>query len=100
MGHRGVCNTSRCETRPTDADQDSVTNPIDLDAVMNHPRRVQILRRALDKIRNAIAPFIDLSRPYLSGLETLPADGRFCWWATTLSSAARSWLIPGFGRQT
>lgn len=51
--------------------------PIDIDAVMNHPRRVQILRGALERIQDRIGPVIDLTRPYVSGLETLPADGRF-----------------------
>jgi len=54
-----------------------VTKTIDLDAVINHPRRVQLLRGALEKIHDGVAPFIDLSRPYVSGLEMLPADGRF-----------------------
>ncbi|MGE2816054.1 lysophospholipid acyltransferase family protein [Mycobacterium heidelbergense] len=44
---------------------------------MNHPRRVQILRSALDRVQDGIAPVIDLFRPYVSGLATLPADGRF-----------------------
>ncbi|MGO9506246.1 MAG: lysophospholipid acyltransferase family protein [Mycobacterium sp.] len=44
---------------------------------MNHPRRVQRLRGALDKVHDGISPLIDLTRPYVSGLETLPADGRF-----------------------
>ncbi len=51
--------------------------PIDIDAVMNHPRRVQILRGALERVQGGIVPLIDLCRPYVSGLETLPADGRF-----------------------
>ena len=54
-----------------------MTKTIDLDAVINHPRRVQLLRGALEKIHDGVAPFIDLSRPYVSGLEMLPADGRF-----------------------
>jgi 1-acyl-sn-glycerol-3-phosphate acyltransferase len=54
-----------------------VSEPIDIDAVMNHPRRVQILRSALDRLQDGIAPVINLSRPYVSGLDTLPADGRF-----------------------
>jgi 1-acyl-sn-glycerol-3-phosphate acyltransferase len=54
-----------------------VSETIEIDAVMNHPRRVQILRSALDRIQDGIAPVIDLSRPYVSGLDTLPADGRF-----------------------
>jgi 1-acyl-sn-glycerol-3-phosphate acyltransferase len=57
--------------------EDVVTEPIDIGAVLNHPRRVQVLRSALDRIRGAIAPLIDLFQPYVSGLETLPADGRF-----------------------
>ncbi len=51
--------------------------PIDIDAVMNHPRRVQLLRGALDRIQSGIAPLVDLYRPYVSGLDGLPADGRF-----------------------
>jgi 1-acyl-sn-glycerol-3-phosphate acyltransferase len=51
--------------------------PIDIDAVMNHPRRVQKMRAALDKVHDGISPLIDVWRPYVSGLETLPADGRF-----------------------
>ncbi len=51
--------------------------PIDIDAVMNHPRRVQTLRGAVDKVHDGIAPLIDLTRPYVRGLEQLPADGRF-----------------------
>jgi hypothetical protein len=54
-----------------------VTELIDIDAVMNHPRRVQILRSALDRAHDGIAPLIDLTRPHVSGLETLPTDGRF-----------------------
>lgn len=54
-----------------------MNQPIEIDAVMNHSRRVQVLRGALDRIQDGIAPLIDLSRPYVSGLEKLPADGRF-----------------------
>jgi 1-acyl-sn-glycerol-3-phosphate acyltransferase len=57
-------------TKPT-------TKPIDIDAVMTHPRRVQFLRGALDKVHDGVAPLIDLWRPYVVGLDTLPADGRF-----------------------
>ncbi len=50
---------------------------VDIDVATDHPRRVQILSGALDRIQDGIAPLIDLGRPYVSGLETLPADGRF-----------------------
>lgn len=62
---------------PPPRNKDIVSMPIDIDAVMNHPRRVQILRGALDKVQDGIAPLIDISRPYVTGLDTLPADGRF-----------------------
>ncbi|KAA1249706.1 acyltransferase family protein [Mycobacterium simiae] len=54
-----------------------MTEVIDIDAVLNAPPRVQVLRGALDRIQDGIAPFIDLARPYVSGLDRLPADGRF-----------------------
>lgn len=54
-----------------------MTEVIDIAAVLNAPPRVQALRGALDRIQDAIAPFIDLARPYVSGLDRLPADGRF-----------------------
>ncbi|MGO8849126.1 lysophospholipid acyltransferase family protein [Mycobacterium sp.] len=44
---------------------------------MNHPRRVQILRGALEKVHDGIAPLINVWRPYVLGLEQLPAHGRF-----------------------
>nr|WP_232007134.1 lysophospholipid acyltransferase family protein [Mycobacterium intermedium] len=44
---------------------------------MNHPRRVQALRGVVEKVHDGIAPLIDASRPYVRGLENLPADGRF-----------------------
>lgn len=50
---------------------------IDIDAVMNHPRRVQRLRGAFEKVHDGISPLINIWQPYVSGLETLPADGRF-----------------------
>lgn len=56
---------------------DAANEPIDIDAVMNHPPRVQRLRGVLQRVHDGIAPLIDVTRPYVSGLETLPADGRF-----------------------
>lgn len=55
----------------------STRKPIDIDAVMNHPPRVQKLRGALERVQDGITPLIDLWRPYVLGLEALPADGRF-----------------------
>ena len=50
----------------------------DIDAAMNDPpRRVQILRVRWTRFRTASRPSIDLCPTYVSGLETMPADGRF-----------------------
>ena len=54
-----------------------VKKPIDLDAVMNHPPRVETLHGVLERTQDGITPLIDLWRPYVAGLENLPADGRF-----------------------
>jgi 1-acyl-sn-glycerol-3-phosphate acyltransferase len=39
-------------------------------------RRVRLLRSALDTATQTLAPLLALSRPYVSGLANLPADGR------------------------
>src|ERR1700744_2834528 len=59
---------------------DVVVNPNQpTDAQPTEPasRRVQTLRSALDGLQGGIAPIIDLYRPYVSGLDLLPSDGRF-----------------------
>jgi 1-acyl-sn-glycerol-3-phosphate acyltransferase len=50
---------------------------IDLESEERASRRVQTLRHALDGVQGRIAPIIDLTRPYVEGLDTLPPDGRF-----------------------
>jgi 1-acyl-sn-glycerol-3-phosphate acyltransferase len=50
---------------------------IDLESAERASRRVQTLRNALDGVQGRIAPIIDLTRPYVEGLDTLPPDGRF-----------------------
>ncbi|GJO25133.1 membrane protein [Mycobacterium marinum] len=50
---------------------------IGTEAIMSPPRRVEFLRGALDRTQDGIAPLIDLFRPHVTGLETLPANGRF-----------------------
>ncbi|CAM2910914.1 glycerol acyltransferase [Mycobacterium intermedium] len=62
---------------PSPRSKNLTNEPIDIDAVMNHPRRVQALRGVVEKVHDGIAPLIDASRPYVRGLENLPADGRF-----------------------
>jgi 1-acyl-sn-glycerol-3-phosphate acyltransferase len=54
-----------------------VNQPTGLEAAEHPSRRVQGLRSVLDGLQDRIAPVIDLTRPYVNGLDTLPADGRF-----------------------
>ncbi len=55
----------------------AVHQPTDPDSAVGGSRRVRTLRRALDGLQGQFAPILDLSRPYVSGLDLLPADGRF-----------------------
>ncbi|WP_343577556.1 lysophospholipid acyltransferase family protein [Mycobacterium sp.] len=54
-----------------------VNQPTNPEAAAQPSARVQTLRSALDGLQGLIAPLIDLSRPYVSGVATLPTDGRF-----------------------
>lgn len=49
----------------------------DLAAIVRPSARVRTLRRALDGLSDRLRPVVDLSRPYVDGVEHLPADGRF-----------------------
>lgn len=70
------------------------------EAAMNHPRRVQILSEALQTIQGGIQPVIDLYRPYVSGLEKLPADGRFLLVGNhTQQAQAEILLVPHYVRR-
>ena len=70
------------------------------ETVMNHPRRVQILSEALQKIQGGIQPVVDLYRPYVSGLEKLPADGRFLLVGNhTQQAFAEILLVPHYVRR-
>ena len=82
--------------------EEPVSNPVkvDIKTVMNHPRRVQILRNLLGRIDDGIAPLINLSQPYVSGLDTLPADGRFLLVGNhTQFVSSEVLLIPHFVRR-
>lgn len=67
---------------------------IDIDAIMNQPRRVRVLRRAAETVADRIAPLVDLYRPYVDGLEHLPGDGRFLLVGNHTQSGGEAFLIP------
>jgi 1-acyl-sn-glycerol-3-phosphate acyltransferase len=56
--------------------RDSRTNG-KLDNLINQSGRVQALRKAIFTVADRLDPVVDLSRPYVDGLENLPCDGRF-----------------------
>ena len=47
------------------------------DRLIDQPGRVQALRRAIFAVADRLDPVVDLTRPYVDGLENLPRDGRF-----------------------
>lgn len=70
------------------------------ETVMNHPRRVQILSEALQKIQGGIQPVVDLYRPFVSGLDKLPTDGRFLLVGNhTQQAFAEILLVPHYVRR-
>lgn len=46
-------------------------------AAKDAPARVQALTRAIFTVADRLDPVVDLSRPYVDGLQDLPRDGRF-----------------------
>ena len=46
-------------------------------AIMDQSPRVRTLRNMLGATGDAIDPLVDLYRPYVTGLDRLPRDGRF-----------------------
>ncbi len=62
-------------------------------------RRVRLMRDVLYKMQQGIAPVINLSQPFVSGLENLPTDGRFLLVGNHTFSGPEVVLIPHFVRR-
>lgn len=77
-----------------------MTTAVNIDAIMNPPERVQTLRRGVDTLRDGLGPLVDLYRPYVDGLETLPRDGRFLLVGNHTQFGVEAMLIPHFVRCT
>jgi 1-acyl-sn-glycerol-3-phosphate acyltransferase len=71
----------------------SVADGNDLAAVMEPSGRVQTLRRVLDAMSDGLRPVLDLYRPYVDGLENLPANGRFLLVGNHTQSGAEVFMI-------
>ncbi|OBI41803.1 lysophospholipid acyltransferase family protein [Mycobacterium sp. E796] len=72
----------------------------DLAAITKPSARVQTLRRALDEVSDRLRPVIDLSRPYVDGVERLPADGRFLLVGNHTQFGSEVFLISDTVRRT
>jgi 1-acyl-sn-glycerol-3-phosphate acyltransferase len=77
-----------------------VADSTDLAAVMAPSPRVQALRRALDAVTDRIRPLTDLSRPYVDGVDNLPADGRFLLVGNHTQFGSEVFLISDTVRRT
>src|SRR4051795_11099410 len=65
-----------------------------IDGIMNQPQRVQTLRGMVETVADRVAPLVDLYRPYVDGLQGLPADGRFLLVGNHTQAGAEGLLIP------
>lgn len=73
------------------------TSSSDVD-VMNHSRRVQVIRQVVETVADGVAPLIELTRPYVDGLENLPGDGRFLLVGNHTQASLETVMIPYFVR--
>ncbi|SCX32494.1 hypothetical protein SAMN02799620_05603 [Mycolicibacterium fluoranthenivorans] len=64
------------------------------DVIMNQPRRFQALRGMVETVADGVAPLVDLYRPYVDGLQKLPADGRFLLVGNHTQFGAEGLLAP------
>jgi len=65
-----------------------------LATIMAPSERVQTLRRVLDTVTDRLRPVLDLHRPYVDGVEHLPADGRFLLVGNHTQFGSEVFLIP------
>src|SRR4051812_32431521 len=72
---------------------------LNIDEIMNPPGRVQTLRRIVESVADRAAPLIDLYRPYVDGLSTLPSDGRFLLVGNHTQFGAEALMIPYYVRR-
>jgi len=71
-----------------------VVDPVNIDVIMNQPERVKAWRRVAETVADRVGPLVDLSRPYVDGLDNLPADGRFLLVGNHTQGGIEAFLIP------
>lgn len=76
-----------------------MTTAANIDTIMNPPARIQTMRRAVDTLHDGLGPLVDLYRPYVDGLHTLPKDGRFLLVGNHTQFGVEVLLIPHYVRR-
>jgi 1-acyl-sn-glycerol-3-phosphate acyltransferase len=76
------------------AGQVDAADPVNIDVIMNPPERVKAWRRVAETVADRVGPLVDLSRPYVDGLDNLPAGGRFLLVGNHTQGGIESMLIP------
>nr|WP_184444981.1 lysophospholipid acyltransferase family protein [Mycobacterium sp. AZCC_0083] len=71
-----------------------VVDPVNIDIIMNQPERVQAWRRVAETVADRVGPLVDLSRPYVDGLDNLPRDGRFLLVGNHTQGGVEAMLVP------
>ncbi|AFS14487.1 MULTISPECIES: lysophospholipid acyltransferase family protein [Mycobacterium avium complex (MAC)] len=77
-----------------------MSDETDLVGIMQPSGRVRSLRRALDVVTDRPQLVLDLSRPYVDGLENLPPDGRFLLVGNHTQFGSEVFLIPDMVRRS
>jgi 1-acyl-sn-glycerol-3-phosphate acyltransferase len=72
----------------------------DLAAITEPGERVRALRRVLDVVTDGLHPVVNLSRPYVDGLQNLPPDGRFLLVGNHTQFGSEVFLIPDAVRRS
>jgi 1-acyl-sn-glycerol-3-phosphate acyltransferase len=72
---------------------------LSIDEIMNQPGRIQTLRRVVESVADGAAPLMDLYRPYVDGLSTLPGDGRFLLVGNHTQVSMEGLMIPYYVRR-
>jgi 1-acyl-sn-glycerol-3-phosphate acyltransferase len=76
-----------------------MTASVNIDAIMNQPGRVRRLRRVVETVGDGLGPLVDLYRPYVDGLQSLPRDGRFLLVGNHTQSSVEALLTSYFVRR-
>lgn len=71
----------------------------DRTGLMHPDRRVRVLRKALDTVVDRLRPVVDLTRPYVDGLDHLQGDGRFLLVGNHTQAGSEVFLISDAVRQ-